>query len=330
MNAPTRRLILLTLSWLLASPGHSSQPIPDPLADFLGKLGYVRVELKRFKSDRAHPGQGNDLYLDARVDGKKQKWQLDTGFSITCLDRAAGKRYKTLADLHRPIEDPVLGRIDGADFVLIRELRLGPVRMTNQPALVKDIEKHIGWDERAGVLGIDLLRRNHALVDFLGKGLFLRPEKPDYKTTTALDEMMRRSGWEVISLTSDRSLCPIVETQIHGRPLRLVVDSGCEFTQLDLSVAVRLGLKLDPTHMKINGIEDRSSKAYSTTVPLLQLAGITLTNEPVVIADIAPWQSKDGPRFDGMIGADWLAFGNGVLDCEAGRLYLKPFNRPKK
>ncbi len=330
MNRRFRPLILLLLSWVLMLSCCAGEPPPAPLSDFLGKLGYVRVELKRFKSDRLHPGQGNDLYLDVRVDGKKQKWQLDTGFSITCLDHAVGKRYKTLAELHHPVEDPVLGRIDGADFVLIRQLQVGPVRMTNQPALVKDIEKHIGWDERAGVMGIDLLRRNHAVLDFLGKGLFLRAEKPDYKTAGAFDEMMRRSGWDVISLTSDRSLCPIVETQIRGRPLRLVVDSGCEFTQLDLSVALRLGLKLDPTHMRINGIEDRSSKAYSTTVPLLQLAGVALTNEPVVIADIAPWQSKDGPRFDGMIGADWLAFGNGVLDCQAGRLYLKPFSRPKK
>ncbi len=331
MNSSSRRFLLLLLLWRLILPGSAGEPAHESLANFLGKLGYARVDLKRVtRPNRDRPGLANDLFLNVRVDSRKQKWQLDTGFSITSFDLSPGKKYKTLAELHREIEDPVLGRFGGNDFVLIRELELGPVRLHDQPAMVKSLGNHLVSGDTKAILGIDLLRRQHALVDFLGKGLFLRPERPDYKTTLAVDEMLRRSGWSAVTLVAGRSLCFQVETQVGGEPLRLLVDSGSEFTQLDLAAARRLGLKLEPTRMRMTGIENRSAAAYAAQIPLLQLAGLTVTNEPIAVVNLATWQSKEGQHLDGMIGADWLAMGRGVLDCQNGRLYLTPLDHPKK
>lgn len=331
MNASFRRLLLPLISCGLLLSCGAGEPAQETLANFLGKQGYTRVELKRVtRSNRERPGLANDLFLNVRVDGRKQKWQLDTGFSVTCFDQPTGKKYKTLAELHRELTDPILGRIGGKEFVLIRELELGPVRLSDQPATVRSLGNHLVSGDTKALLGIDLLRRQHALVDFTGKGLFLRPEKPGYKTTMAIDEMLLRSGWRAVRLVASRSLCFQVETQIGGQPLRLLVDSGGEFTQLDLAAARRLGLKLEPTTLTMAGIEGRSATAYSTQIPLLQLAGLAITNEPIAVVNLTAWQSKEGAHVDGMIGADWLAMGRGVLDCEHGLLYLTPLEHPKK
>ena len=311
-------------------PLQAAKPPPDPLADFVGTLGYERVELKRVKPSPDRPGHGNDLYLDVRVNGKKQRWQLDTGFSITCFDRPAGKRITTLSELDRQLDDPVLGRVRGTNFVMIDDLRLGSLRLTDQPAQVKNLGNRVLSTDMDAILGMDLLRRHYALIDFPGKGLFLRFHEPDDQTSVSLDRTLRHSGWKVVALTTDSSLCQFIEMRIGDESLRLLVDSGSDFTRLDLAVAKRLGLKPAPTRMTMGGVENRSSKSYSAWIPLAQLPGLSLTNEAVLVNDLTAWQPQGGRRIDGMIGADWLAVGSGVLDCYAGRLYLREFFKPKK
>ena len=331
MNAPPRRLILLALSWLLVLPGQAGKPPADPLAEFLGKLGYVRVELTRVPIPRRDwPAEGNDLYLNAQVDGRKQRWLLDTGCSVTRLNTSAGKQLKTLAVLRRRVKDPILGTVGGTNFVLIRELQLGPMLLENQPVQVGSLDNRRFLANEDALLGIDLLRRHYALIDFLGRGLFLRAQEPTAENIAAVDEVMRQSGWSAVPLKTDRSLCLFAEVRVQGEPLRFLVDSGCTFTQLDLAVAKRLGLKLDFMHLATAGIGDRLADSYQTRVSLFQLAGLSLTNAPVAVADLTPWQSKHGPPIDGVIGADWLGLGRGVLDCDAQRLYLTPLYEPKK
>ena len=330
VNGLTRRLILLALSWLLLSPGLAAEPSPDPLADFLRKLGYLRVELNRVPVTRRDwPAEGNDLYLDALVDGRKQRWLLDTGCSITCLNPSAGKRMKTLAELHRRVKDPVLGTVGGTNFVLIPELQLGAMLLANQPAQVESLDNRRFLSNKDALIGIDLLRRNYALIDFLGRNLFLRAQEPSAESVTALDEVLKRSGWSAVPLTTDHTLCLFAEVQIQGEHLHLLVDSGCAFTELDLATAKRLGLKLDYMHVTSVGVGDRLADEYKTRVSLAQLAGLSLTNAPVAVVDLTRWQPKEGPPVDGVVGADWLALGRGVLDCHARRLYLTPLYEPK-
>ncbi len=330
MNVPFRAFALPLLSLVLILPGLADKPSDDPLANFLGKLGYERVPLKRdTRTNLEHPGEGNNLYLDARVDGRKQKWLLDTGFSITCFDRPAGKRYQTLAELGHPIDDPVLGTISDTNFVLIRELQLGPMRLTNQPAQVKDLGNRWSYTEMDAVLGMDLLRRHHAVIDFLGKNLFLRAEEPDEKTAKLFDASLRHSRW-IAMPTTESGFCNYVRTSIRAEPLRLLVDSGADFTKLDLAVAKRLGLKPEDTRLTSRGIEDRAAKSFSARVPLMVMPGLAFTNVPVLVSDMTLWQPKGGEPIDGLIGADWLAVYEAVLDCQTGQLYLRPPARPKK
>lgn len=331
MNFPRPRLSLLFLSALLVLQGRAAEPLPDGLADFLGKQGYGRVELKRVsRPARDRPGKGNNLYLDVQADGRKQKWLLDTGCSITSFGHSAGRRFKTMAELQRQLADPILGTVEGANFVLIHQLQLGSLRLSDQPAMVRDLDNRRVYSTEDALLGIDLMRRHHAVIDFQGRGLYLRTIAPDQRTTTALDELLRRSGWGAVTLHADHTLCQFVEMKVGEEPLRLLVDSGGEFTQLDLTAAKRLKLKLNPLLMSVNGTADRRTQAFVTQISLVQLAGLTRTNEPVVVADLSAWQPKSGASFEGIVGADWLALGRAILDCQSGRLYLRPVDQPAK
>lgn len=332
MNPPLRQPLLLLFAWLLLLPGRAGEPATDPLVDFLGKLGYQRVELTRVgRPSPESPTEANNLYLGALVDGRKQRWKLDTGCSVTCFQLAAGKRLKTLGELHRRVKDPVLGTVGGSDFVLIGELQLGKMLLANQPAQIDNLDGRQAMERADALLGIDLLRRNHAAIDFLGRSLFLRAQAPDDKQVAALDDVLRRSGWSAVPLTTDSSFRLFAEAQVKGERLRLLVDSGCELSQLDTAVAKRLGLKLDYAHLTVAGIGNRLADGYSATPARVQLAGLTLTNAPVSVADLAPWQSSEpSERMDGVLGADWLALGRGVLDCQAKRLYLTPLYEPKR
>ncbi|HTH49168.1 MAG TPA: retroviral-like aspartic protease family protein [Candidatus Limnocylindria bacterium] len=319
------------MSWLLIWQAQAAKPPADPLAEFLGKLGYLRVELTRVPTSRRDwVAEGNELFLDARVEGRKERWLLDTGCSVTCLSPSAAKQLKSLAELHLRVKDPVLGTVGGADFALIHKLQLGPMLLENQPVQIGNLDGRQFLANKDALLGIDLLRRNYALVDFPGRGLFLSAQEPTAENIAALDEVLRRSGWSAVPLVADRSFWLFAEVRVQGQPYRFLVDSGCTFTQLDLTVAKQLGLKLDRMHLTTAGIGNRLADTYQARVPLMQLAGLSLTNAPVAVTDLTPWQSGHGPLIDGVIGADWLGLGRGVMDCHARRLYLTPLYEPKK
>jgi Aspartyl protease len=237
---------------------------------------------------------------------------------------------QSLAELHSRVEDPILGTTKGTNFVLIKQLVLGQIELLNQPFILENANND-RWPLKADIiLGIDLLRRYNAIIDLLGGSLFLRIHPPDVRTSLAVDEVLRRSGWSVISLAAGNSLCLFTEAKVAGEQFRLLVDSGAAFSELDLPLANRLGLKLHRLLMPITGVGGRAAEQYSSQVPVLELGELSLTNAPVGVANLKLWQAKDGQRFDGLIGADWLGLGQGVLDCHSQRLYLKTLYQGKK
>src|SRR5258708_8312772 len=100
-------------------------PKPLTLETYLQQLGYGAIRLKRTEQ--------NHLAVEGELDGKKAVFIVDTGNSVTRLDKKAGNRFKTLAQRNLRLEDPNLGEFPGTNFVLIDELKLGTASFPNQP-----------------------------------------------------------------------------------------------------------------------------------------------------------------------------------------------------
>jgi predicted aspartyl protease len=138
---------------------------------YLKKLGYEGLDLTRVP--KSHLGI-------AGIIGDKQKasFIVDTGWTITSLDRGSAKKLKTLEQLNAVFEEKRVAALPRTNVVLIDRLKLGSVQLLNQPAQLTDLSMdyvHTGFQ---GVLGVDFLSRNHCIIDVGGRRLYLKAAAP--------------------------------------------------------------------------------------------------------------------------------------------------------
>src|SRR5689334_15728200 len=124
-NRARLSIVLLWMGFLLPSQlctGEEAQENPKPvtLDTYLQQLGYGAIPLKRTEQ--------NHLAVEGELAGKKAVFMIDTGNSVTRLEKRIGSRFKTLAERGIRLEDPNLGELQGTNFVLVDEMKLGTAR----------------------------------------------------------------------------------------------------------------------------------------------------------------------------------------------------------
>ena len=91
---------------------------------------------------------------------------VDTGCSVSAVDRRLLKGARTLGELGIAIQDSLLGRIDRESIYLGKRLALGKAEFFNQPLVELD-----------GLLGVDHLFAFGALIDCRRRQLWVSRER---------------------------------------------------------------------------------------------------------------------------------------------------------
>lgn len=178
---PTRvriAVLMLGLAFAMASPARQ----PDTLA----LKGYSSIALTRLKTGH--------LTLQARVNGAPGRFVLDTGAGRSVIESARRDKFK-------------LGRIDTATAVATGAGGSVPLRMSHGNHLqIGDYQDYgftaylmpldqvnlaflrRGQERIDGVIGADVLRSGHAVIDYANATLHLKPRAattplPTSKTT---------------------------------------------------------------------------------------------------------------------------------------------------
>lgn len=302
---------------------------PPTLETYLQQLGYGAIRLKRTEQ--------NHLSVEGELDGKKAVFVVDTGNSITRLDKKTGKRFKTLADRSLRLEDPNLGEFAGTNFVLIDELKLGTARFPNQPATVTTLGHVATSVYEAGtsayedcLLGCDFLLRHHCLVDCAGLRLYVRADKPSTDARAAFESSLRRSGYHETILVPTRALVELCPASVNGVALRLLVDSGSPFTLLDDHRGRQsplAKLRVSETPLLYQGAAKRGgTPLYVADPESFQIDGISFKKIRLGVTDLISFNiGRNGSQLqdaDGTLGEDVLAVGSSLIDLENRRLWF--------
>ena len=110
----------------------------------------------------------------------------------------------------------------------------------------------------------------------------------------------------------------VVRGSIAGlKQLNFIIDTGAVPSVVHLKVARKLGLEgqVEPLSLFSQTVETRR-----VTLPGLVLGPIDTGPLPVIVGDLASFESHLGVRVDGMIGLDVLARQDFVVDYEAGTI----------
>jgi predicted aspartyl protease len=307
-------LPLVTLLILLHPPSYAAEPKADSsIESYLKHLGYVAIVLDR--------DEKNLLFLRTTFKGKKQRFTLDTGASVTFIDRRLAPDLKRVDEL----EDSYLGTIRDPDLVVIESLKLGDVEFKNQPAFLAKMAPEFG--DRC-ILGCDFLARNHAIIDCFRRRLYIRAEAPPPQIQAALAESLGRSGCVAVRIELSLGQPLSCAATINGAETKMVVDTGASYNILDATWARQQKLALTHTHARLTGQGDIGSHEMQLTqARTLQLGQIILPNIYFGVTDLEAWglsnRGKWMPEAKGLLGADTLAGNGALIDYAAMRLWLR-------
>lgn len=142
------------------------------------------VDFRGFQKMPIFVSEGFNLYVDGRVNGSPARLMIDTGAFTTLLHRGFVRQ------LHIPTEETRLQsaainlKEEGVDVARIRKLSFGLVDILGKDVGVVDLGGvlHEGLQRNppaVGLLGAEILKRNHGIIDFGTRILYLRAESSE-------------------------------------------------------------------------------------------------------------------------------------------------------
>jgi predicted aspartyl protease len=149
------------------------------------------------------------IQVDGRIGAQTDlKFILDTGATISIIDQKIADKLKL--DQH-PAESFNFDRKLKWASATLPELQFGPVHATNIAVLIGRLSEYSEFAKKAdAIIGMDLLKFSNFSIDFDNHKITLHP------------------SMQKVSLAAGDPLlqCPILEVQVQGHPIRLIVDSG--------------------------------------------------------------------------------------------------------
>ena len=137
-------------------------------------------DLSGFRRIPMHVSDGFNLYVDGSVNGQKAKLMVDTGAFTTLLHSRFVRRMKI------PLRDTPFSssgvnlKQRGVQIATISRLSIGSMNFERKDVGVINLEGliHAGLLDAsppvAGLLGSEILRRHHGIIDFGTKSLYLK------------------------------------------------------------------------------------------------------------------------------------------------------------
>lgn len=161
--------------------GCASGPAPAPpppaeasLDTTLAANGYLAIPLVKASS-----GQ---LLVKSQINGLPAMLVLDSGASVTVLDRSARETFSLSPPEESSIPAVGLGGVGSATIASVASFVIGPLHFENRPTLLVDLgqlTKVLGLMSGQavhGVLGQDVLETQEAVIDFRRHLLYVKPQ----------------------------------------------------------------------------------------------------------------------------------------------------------
>jgi hypothetical protein len=274
---------------------------------------------------------GNFLFAPVSINrGPTNWWLLDTGAPASEIDVEAAKALHLL-HISARIRDSA-SEAGSAEQTTVQAASLGVGNfLTGGARLVAKTLTElnhgslpVGWSgafNRNGLIGMDLLLRQNAIVDWSSQQIILAPASDPGRTRTTYE----REGFTYIPL----SVTPENHLEVVGRlgnsEYRFYIDTGNPKTLLKQSVVEAENLPSEITQAEVRSPlhNFENAKVRSVTANGLQLGSFDMGGQKVHSASFNLSDAEGGPSWAGLIGADTLWSYDTILDFGKRALYLR-------
>ena len=302
--------------------------------------GYVILPL-------SHMGRSNQACIRVTINGQPTMLMLDTGAPLTVLDNAfyQGTRSKAGSvsqDLLPPgISRKTTANGQSAEVGYISSMKAGAMDFGKGPVVVTDLSQNLGEYNNfhhvgavAGLLGEDVLHRYNALIDWRRRGVYFNT---DPSKRMNVGHAFVTAGWTAVPMSPTSGRHFSVACAVDGKPVRLIVDTGAQFTSFNRGV-----IPLDIIYNRDTGgsmqrlastegtagMVGSFSSLYPARVEHLKIGSYEVRHVNVAVHKLPEGilneqSAGEGPML-GLLGDEILAANSAVIDVTGSTLYLKP------
>ncbi len=311
---------LLAVFFLSLSNCLAADKKPSGLDDYLKKLGYLPISLKR--------NHDNQLVADVLVGGKKHYFIVDTGCSFTILDPEIKLGVKPVDGQTAQFDDQYIKDVDSTNLVCIEDLRLGGLQFQNQPAVRYTLKMEFHGTIEKGILGCDFLDRYHCIVDCTHERLYVFPAEPQEQIRKVLAESLRRSKFAEVDFKLSTGLVPTCVAKANDRATRVIIDTGGIWTTFDADWARTNNIRVLTNELSMVSLgKNGAHTSRMGALDSLQIGETSFTNVFVALVPLrAPYSENHliSKALNGFLGAETLAEIGALIDFDGRKMWFNP------
>ena len=281
------------------------------------------TQLRGYKAVRVHYSPLNKMIMSVRINGQRANLLVDTGSNQIILDAAKAASFGI-----KPSQGSLgyirFTQVNGQELPVgfAQNLTAGSMSFGSLLVALRN-SNHAGARDGHvdGVLRLDLFTRHKAVINCRTKLIFL---KIDQTRQMNISSVAAAEKFTRVPLRRERNGALTVSCAIHGRPARLLVDTGSFITIFHEAFLKSVGIPVEATHLsayfargaarKVNAGQISDLKIGDFKTPPAKFGVTALPNFSLV---------QRGAGISGILGMDTLYNCNGIIDLDSMNLFLK-------
>lgn len=272
--------------------------------------------------------QPNTLAVDATINGKKLRLNLDTGWGdegIT-VDQtyAASMRIPT-----EPVKD--FGRsatgkaLTGVTRGRAEQVLLGNVQMAGVPMFFAPLQslRHETTRRRTGIngfLGAGFLQTCSAIIDLHNLRLYLRP--PGTGRRVVIGPGLKAAGLAEVPFAI-RNHTAYIEVEVNGAAGHMIIDTGATLAGVDTRFVPKMKTAEFNSRAGVIDAAGVISRTKFAKLRSFKMGGVPARAPDVRLATFGFYGSSGG-QLIGLLGMDILGPNGAVIDFGQRKMYFYP------
>jgi len=294
-----------------------------PPSAFGSVHGSHAAQLNGYKAVRVHYGPLNKMIMSVRINGQPANLLVDTGSNQIILEADAAASFGVRPS-QRGLRYVRFTQINGQLLPVgfAQSLTAGSMNFgSSLVALRNSIHSRRGNGNIDGVLGLDILLGHKAVINCRTKVVFF---KVDQARQTNLSSVASSQKFTGIPLRREENGALTVPCSIHGKPARLLVDTGAFVTTFHQALFTSLGIVSEPTRVSAHFANGAAKRISAGRINDLKVGDFKVPTEKFGVTALPNFALRQGSTtIAGILGMDTLYICHAIIDLDNMNLFLK-------
>jgi predicted aspartyl protease len=295
-----------------------------PISNFVAaKNASVSLQLPGYRAVRIHYGPMNQMIMPVRINGQPANVLVDTGSNEIILDTNAAATFG-ISPSPRGLRYVGFTEINGQllPVAFMQSLTAGSMNFGSNPVVLRDSPRSgLGNGHVDGILGLQVLLRHNAVINCRTRVVFFETDQSRHMN---LSGVASSEKFTRVPIHREASGALTVPCTIHGRPGRLLIDTGAFVTTFPDSFFKSLGISSEPTRISARFPTGTTQRVNAAQINDLKIGGFKVPSAKFGVAALPRFALlQGGTKISGILGMDTLYICHAIIDLDGMNLFLK-------